>query len=56
MEQFVADVPGCIDYAYEEFRLESLNYYLLCEIINNLVFFGGGDVKFITTFNKGHES
>jgi hypothetical protein len=27
MEQFVADVPECIDYASEEFRLESLNYF-----------------------------
>jgi hypothetical protein len=27
MEQFVADVPECIDYASEEIRLESLNYF-----------------------------
>ena len=27
MEQLVADVPGCIDYSSEEFRLESLNYF-----------------------------
>jgi hypothetical protein len=26
-EQSVADVPGCIYYASEEFRLESLNYF-----------------------------
>jgi hypothetical protein len=27
MEQFVADVPECIDYACEEFRLESFNCF-----------------------------
>jgi hypothetical protein len=27
MEQVVADVPGCIYYSSEEFRLESLNYF-----------------------------
>jgi hypothetical protein len=26
-EQVVADVPGCIYYSSEEFRLESLNYF-----------------------------
>jgi hypothetical protein len=27
MEQLVTDVPGCIHYASEEFRLESLNCF-----------------------------
>jgi hypothetical protein len=27
MEQVIADVPGCIYYSSEEFRLESLNYF-----------------------------
>jgi len=29
MEQVVADIPGCIVNASEEFRLESLNYFYL---------------------------
>jgi hypothetical protein len=27
VKQVVADVPGCIYYSSEEFRLESLNYF-----------------------------
>ena len=29
MEQSVADVPGCIYYSSEKFRLESLNLFLI---------------------------